>query len=1272
MATGTGLFGYGSYYDSVNISDMARNGCYNSSHCTPPQRCIVESAYRRYCGDSRFVPLPGRTLFDLTGEREPGVYGCVRCGSPLSLSDFGLLSDFGAWQCASVCTLPNNSSEPDKVVESYQTSHCRTECAFAQGAVYGDARFATSPYFEGDEPAGELNRTRSAAIAAEEAAIEAQQAADDLALVAAARDRGARQRAAEQFRLEAIRVQAQAALDTAEYLLARARDAAAIASPKDVRSTESAVIEAETNVEAATAELDAALATLEAHAASAPFMPSMEATAPHAEAVVAANAAEAAREAAAAASVAADVGGLRVVPLSEEMTHLWGRDTVWGGAVTARPAGHLLQLTSSSASAQRRRSSVGWAHVMPGRPLHAFRCEIDLLVAGGDGGDGFALSYAPPSDGLIEASVLESRRGDDEGFSLVEVGVTNSGAFTQARSPDEGASSANATPAAAMLPPASASLGLGASVDRGPLRARTPGIGLSISLATRPVHAAMVWFNGTRLAYAPYEGCPPPQTATFGGSCMPCPVCTGCPPCEPCASQQECPLRPGRFARLVVQLRGPNSERPHTVQVLHNGIDLFPQPVHVPGFFSNESWQVFLSAATSAEFDDNHWVDNLRLASAPAQPVPPALVNATATSLAVAWFPPHHGGEPISLYRLQRRDGSVWRTIYIGPGVTRVVRQLLPATTYLLRVQAFNALGWSVGSHAASYTTAMPPLKTDVKPPHLPRVAAGLVRCGGRLYSVGGQHAKKPAGLTGAGRRFLTTFEQYDTVTRTWLRRADMNVSRSHAGLACVRERTLLVVGGYGALGKAPWTYNGPLVSSEEYDPATDTWFPRADAPSARYHFATASEPNGHVFVAGGFGTSLGLSKEAYGTEGVLDAFERYDPYSGVWVRKEPMPFAAYGLGLAVFDCARRCLVIAAGGHLAAGGFTDDAAIYDPRAGEWRLVAPMPARRYGLTLLAQHDEPHAYATGGYELRLTTPFVAEAAAAERTGAAANASTSDDPSSNEGSGPDDPAGPPSNPWTPPPPPPPPPGAGAAAAAVDTHLPSLLSVFQYSVDADSWWVVPSVRQWELVEAFDWRHRQTIAARTSAVADQIVYGANDPERVRDEWNVTQRPWSARNLYVGVHEFMRPEPDRCQHGRNHLGCLTGVGVQRDDFGNEIGLENRTMPPRVMYPLAWEPPLGLDPEACTDCINLAPATETVDANGTRTVVYEAGEPPQMHDDPDEYALVSDINSTYSLRYSEYIDMPEVQEAEANARANRLAAARAASEEESRMGYRRSG
>ena len=547
-------------------------------------------------------------------------------------------------------------------------------------------------------------------------------------------------------------------------------------------------------------------------------------------------------------------------------------------------------------------------------------------------------------------------------------------------------------------PAASAAGGLGASVVRPPDGAHedTRGVGLSLSLRTHPTHSVDVWLDGERIAHAPYVGCPTDPTATFGESCAPCAACPGCPPCPPCQSQHECPLRPGReFVRFVVRLVAGTSTAPPTLQAHHRGLPLFPTPVPLPRHFQpNASWALALSAGTSAGHDDDHWVDNLRLTLPPDKPPPPSLVNATSRSLALSWFAPHHGGAPVLLYRLQRRTPAGWLTLYVGNRTERTVGPLRAGTPHLFRLQAYNAVGWGRYSDAGSFATATAPLTFDIKPPHGTNVGNSAVRCGGRLFAAGGQHIDAPAGVLGdgrsGGRRWLTTLEEYDTPSRSWLRRASMRTPRTHLGLACVRERTLLAMGGFGDVGEPPYDYEGPLTSAEEYDPATDAWYARADMPSARYHVTVASEPRGHVFVAGGFGSEFGHAAAAYGTERILPTFERFDPYTGQWVRKAPLPFAAYGLGLAVFDCARRCKVIAAGGYGTSNRLLASAAVYDPLVDAWRVAAPMPHPRLGMTMLASANRPVAYAIGGYATRLTPrapSFYRDAAGASGAGTAA---------------------------------------------------------------------------------------------------------------------------------------------------------------------------------------------------------------------------------------------------------------------------------------------
>ena len=131
--------------------------------------------------------------------------------------------------------------------------------------------------------------------------------------------------------------------------------------------------------------------------------------------------------------------------------------------------------------------------------------------------------------------------------------------------------------------------------------------------------------------------------------------------------------------------------------------------------------------------------------------------------------------------------------------------------------------------------------------------------------------------------------------------------------------------------------------------------------------------------------------------------------------------------------------------------------------------------------------------------------------------------------------------------------------------------------------------------------------------------------DRHRRLENVTNRPWAAYNRYVTASEFARPPPARCQHGRTNLGCLSGVGVQRDDFGNEVPLSTRATPPRTLYPPTWLPPVDLTPSACTDCVLVTGGGRTTSGTITDDLLLDdPGTPPELPADPDLYALASNL------------------------------------------------
>ena len=101
----------------------------------------------------------------------------------------------------------------------------------------------------------------------------------------------------------------------------------------------------------------------------------------------------------------------------------------------------------------------------------------------------------------------------------------------------------------------------------------------------------------------------------------------------------------------------------------------------------------------------------------PGRPAPPVLVNATATSLLLAWFAPHHGGEEVLLYwlvltptpirtlaltlttepkqvllyRLRMWRGTRWLNLYVGARANHTVHYLEQGTAHLFRLQATPA-----------------------------------------------------------------------------------------------------------------------------------------------------------------------------------------------------------------------------------------------------------------------------------------------------------------------------------------------------------------------------------------------------------------------------------------------------------------------------------------------------------------------------------------------------------------------------------------------------
>jgi N-acetylneuraminic acid mutarotase len=131
----------------------------------------------------------------------------------------------------------------------------------------------------------------------------------------------------------------------------------------------------------------------------------------------------------------------------------------------------------------------------------------------------------------------------------------------------------------------------------------------------------------------------------------------------------------------------------------------------------------------------------------------------------------------------------------------------------------------------------------------------------GKIYAIGGTDV-----WIGTATQGLQTVEEYDPVTDTWRKRADMPTARYWFS-ASVVDGKIYAIGG--------WDGTMPHSTVEEYDPVTDTWTRKANMPTPRWALST-SMVNGKIYAIGG-GEPLSIVEE-------------YDPATDTWTRKADMP----------------------------------------------------------------------------------------------------------------------------------------------------------------------------------------------------------------------------------------------------------------------------------------------------------------------------------------------------------------------------------------------
>ena len=165
---------------------------------------------------------------------------------------------------------------------------------------------------------------------------------------------------------------------------------------------------------------------------------------------------------------------------------------------------------------------------------------------------------------------------------------------------------------------------------------------------------------------------------------------------------------------------------------------------------------------------------------------------------------------------------------------------------------------------------------------------------GDKIYVVGG--------MDGSGAS-VANLEIYNPASNTWSSGVPMATRRDNPGSAALGDK-LYIFGGRTRDANGT-TINGTLNTVEMYDPATNTWTPRAAMPTGRRTFVVGTL-NGHAQVMGGEVASGGAT---------FPQNEDYDPATNTWTSLSSMTTGRHGPAAATIDG----VVYVAGGGIKGG-----------------------------------------------------------------------------------------------------------------------------------------------------------------------------------------------------------------------------------------------------------------------------------------------------------------------------------------------------------------
>ena len=219
----------------------------------------------------------------------------------------------------------------------------------------------------------------------------------------------------------------------------------------------------------------------------------------------------------------------------------------------------------------------------------------------------------------------------------------------------------------------------------------------------------------------------------------------------------------------------------------------------------------------------------------------------------------------------------------------------------------------------------------------------GVGRIGNRLYFTGGETCCE------ADFRTRNTTWAYQPSTARLFQKANMPRA-TIAGVTGVIDGKLYVLPGWcsgEAADPGHCSVDGPIRQLYRYDPSTNTWVARRQAP--HFHtFGAAGVINGKFYVVGGPGQGRYL--------------DVYDPATNTWVTRAPIPTAGDQLsGAAILSK----LFVISWSHPFGGDVVSKAYLYDPATNTWRSRAAPPNGLGGpIVKVMLNGTPRLFIVGG--------------------------------------------------------------------------------------------------------------------------------------------------------------------------------------------------------------------------------------------------------------------------------------------------------------------